>query len=263
MFFTIGPPFIVGGRKEGGQSDSPFWCSNRIPLYKFYCKHFFFSMTVYFSRQLPNPSLSSVSWEYVSSPAFSLPTLYIIPKKIVSSPVFNAPQLSWFGLTFIPSSYFDAPSVFRISVSKTFLRPLANPLVFIPGAEIIYLSAPLSGSALSPSPTVLHLWYISTKRPLASLVAWGKWPAAGVYFYRRKGKTVIMPLRDHYNAFSPSQVAAQARFSQAVAAWHVLSDDHKRLWHFDCWPHGKRMSGFNWFISNYIRGTNYWPQPRS
>jgi len=105
-----------------------------------------------------------------------------------------------------------------------------------------------------------ELKYIRPKWPLYSLDAVGKFPAAGVFFRRMNGKTVICKLGNYPHTRTPRQATRRNRFAQAVKAWQALDIPTKKLWHFDCWPHGKRMSGYNWFISNFMRETGYWPK---
>jgi len=116
--------------------------------------------------------------------------------------------------------------------------------------------------SLSTPPVISlkELKYIRPKWPLYSLSAWGKFPAAGVFFHRFRGRTRICKLPEYPYIRTPIQAARRTRFAAAIVAWRLLDFPTKQLWHFDCWPHGKRMSGYNWFISHYMRNTGYWPK---
>lgn len=55
----------------------------------------------------------------------------------------------------------------------------------------------------------------------------------------------------HNGSHSSAQLARRALFRAAVAAWHTLTTDQQKQWHYDAQHH--RITGFNLFISHQLR----------
>ncbi|MBA7472759.1 hypothetical protein ES707_08091 [subsurface metagenome] len=177
--------------------------------------------------------------------------------EIISAPLLNpsisqVPHILVGEMKFYPPDTTTSISVIEPTIVS---YPVIAITLFEVGKEIDVLLETLFVSSLR------ELKYIRPTWPLYSLAAWGKWPAAGVWFQRFRGKTRIYKLPEYPYRRSPDQATRRNRFAAAVAAWQALDFPTRQLWHFDCWPHGKRMSGYNWFISNFMRETGYWPTP--
>lgn len=212
------------------------------------------------TNQLQNPSISQISQILVSSPTLQPPQIQTQTPYIVSTPLLQQPQIYTPGITATLQPQLPHPQL-TLSLPTICSQPqIFSSLIAPPPTPTHIILAPLSHFPGRTSPQIRYPWYLNETNYLASLHVWGKWPADGKYFYRRGSKSVMMPLKKHYNAKSPLQLSLQAQFSQAVKAWQKLDTHTKQQWHFDCWKHRKRMTGFNWFISNYMRKTNYQPK---
>lgn len=87
------------------------------------------------------------------------------------------------------------------------------------------------------------LFSIDARGAIADAIVFGSW----------KG---IPWVREHFipqNPKTDDQIAQRLIFTQGVTQWHTLSDAQKILWQTGIERKGYRMSGFNYFMSEYIK----------
>lgn len=87
------------------------------------------------------------------------------------------------------------------------------------------------------------LYSIDARGVIADAMVFGGWkgiPWVREQFYPQQPRTV-------------DQVAIRTIFTQAVTRWHDLTDAQKTGWQTGIERKGYRMSGFNFFVSEYIK----------
>lgn len=88
--------------------------------------------------------------------------------------------------------------------------------------------------------------------PLYSISASGQ-IAQAMVFAHWKGIPWVREQFIPQNPRTAGQVAQRLIFSQGVERWHTLSDAQKILWQTGIERKGYTMSGFNYFMSEYIK----------
>ena len=88
--------------------------------------------------------------------------------------------------------------------------------------------------------------------PLYSISASGQ-IAQAMVFAHWKGIPWVREQFIPQNPKTAGQVAQRLIFTQGVTRWHGLTDDQKTLWQTGIERKGYTMSGFNYFMSEYIK----------
>lgn len=88
--------------------------------------------------------------------------------------------------------------------------------------------------------------------PLYSIAASGQ-IAQAMVFASWKGIPWVREQFIPQNPRTAGQVSQRLIFSQAIARWHDLSDNQKTGWQTGIERKGYTMSGFNYFVSEYIK----------
>jgi len=87
--------------------------------------------------------------------------------------------------------------------------------------------------------------------PLLSLSAHGT--VGGALTYQKSGKGhKTYRKSDHKDAKSAAQKTQRALFDAAVDSWQALDELAREAWRW--FAKGKAMSGFNLYLSHYLRG---------
>jgi len=94
---------------------------------------------------------------------------------------------------------------------------------------------------------------LSYQTPLYSIRARGKWRDK-VVFEVRGTKQYHRVLTDYDRGAKACLKPFQSKFSAAVWSWRNLTDENKRWYHSRAAKLGLQISGFNYYISLYLRG---------
>lgn len=86
------------------------------------------------------------------------------------------------------------------------------------------------------------LYSIDARGVIADAMVFGGWK--GIKWVRQQ----FIP----QNPKTVDQVAQRLIFSQAITSWHDLTDEEKADWQTAIEAKGYTMSGFNFFVSEYI-----------
>lgn len=95
---------------------------------------------------------------------------------------------------------------------------------------------------------------IIEQMPLGALSASGK---VGDLIYARINKTATQYVKKYKkpkNPRTPAQIAIREKLKNAVLAWRKLSDDKKEKYNQRASRSKKPISGYNLFVSEYIKG---------
>ena len=87
------------------------------------------------------------------------------------------------------------------------------------------------------------LYSISARGQIAQAMVFASWK--GIPWVRQQ----FIP----QNPKTADQQAVRLIFTQGVSRWHTLSDDQKTAWQAGIDRKGYTMSGFNFFMSEYIK----------
>lgn len=93
---------------------------------------------------------------------------------------------------------------------------------------------------------------LDTAMPLLSIQAWGLWKGQWI-FQRRRGRTYVRTASVYDLSPKAHLLPYQPKFAGAVAAWQGLSLAQKRFYTGQASKRGLRISGYNHFISLYLR----------
>ena len=87
------------------------------------------------------------------------------------------------------------------------------------------------------------LYSIAARGKIGNAMVFGAWK--GIAWVRRQ----FIP----QNPKSTEQVAHRLIFSQAIDGWHGTTADQKTAWQTGIERKGYTMSGFNYYVSEYIK----------
>lgn len=74
------------------------------------------------------------------------------------------------------------------------------------------------------------------------------------YFQRDHGKTCLTRYTPRTSPPSEAELAGQLLFAQAVHAWQAMTPEQKEVWNTDPRRHEKRLPGYQFFLSEFMRG---------
>lgn len=94
--------------------------------------------------------------------------------------------------------------------------------------------------------------YLNIRLPLFSIRVRGKWKNQKI-FQVIHGKQFIRSYSTYDGSPKPHLIPYQPKFAAAVAAWQVLPSDSRRWYHSRASKLGLRISGYNYYISLYLR----------
>lgn len=94
--------------------------------------------------------------------------------------------------------------------------------------------------------------YLTSTLPLFSLRVRGKWKK-DVIFQVIKGKQIVRNYTDYDGSAKTHLVQFQSKFAEAVFSWQALPAVSKRWYNAREAKLGLRISGYNFYISLYLR----------
>jgi len=94
--------------------------------------------------------------------------------------------------------------------------------------------------------------FLNTRLPLFSIRVRGKWFKTHI-FQVIHGKQFLRTYSAYDGSAKAHLVPFQPKFSAAVSSWQGLPAADRRWYHSRAAKLGKRMSGYNYYLSLYLR----------